>query len=43
MAHSFSVEIHNYINEKIQDAEEKKKAAKEQGDVDTYRFFKGCL
>jgi len=32
MAHVFSVEIHNYINEKLAAAEKKKQSAEKQND-----------
>ncbi|MFC1821469.1 hypothetical protein ACFL9T_02100 [Thermodesulfobacteriota bacterium] len=43
MAHSYSVEIHNYINEKMLVAEEKRKQAKKQNDLETCHFFEGQL
>ena len=43
MAHSYSVEIHNYINEKMIVAEEKQRQAKKQNDIETCQFFEGQL
>lgn len=43
MAHEFSVEIHNYITNKIDIAEKGKKQADKKGDVKTRRFFEGQL
>ena len=43
LAHEYSVEIHNYISEKISVAEEKKKRAEKQNDSETQQFCEGQL
>jgi hypothetical protein len=41
--HAYSVEIHNYIRKQIALAEEKKRQAEKQGDVETQQFHEGQL
>ena len=43
MVHAYSVEIHDYISKKISWAEEKKKKAEEQDDLETRLFHEGQL
>ena len=43
MAHIFSVEIQNYISEKLAVAEKKKKDAEKQNDFETQQFYEGQL
>ena len=43
MTHAFSVEIHEYIKEKIAVAEKGKKQADTEGDRHTCRYFEGQL
>lgn len=43
MVHLYSVEIQNFISEKLLVAEEKKKAAEKQYDFETQKFYEGQL
>ena len=43
MAHEFSVEIQNYISEKLAVAEKKKKDAEKQNDFETQQFYEGQI
>jgi len=43
MAHIYSVEIQNYISEKLAVAEKKKKDAEKQNDFETQQFYEGQL
>ena len=43
MAHAYSVEVHNYISEKIAIAEEEDEKAQKQDDFETQRFYQGQL
>jgi len=43
MSHVYSVEIQNYISEKLRVAEEKKKDAERQNDLETQQFYEGQL
>ena len=43
MAHIYSVEIQDYISEKLVAAAEKKKDAEEQNDFETQQFYEGQL
>lgn len=43
MTHAYSVEIHNYISEKLAVANEKKKDAEKQNDFETQQFYEGQI
>jgi hypothetical protein len=43
MVHAYSVEVHDYISEKIAIAEKKSKKAHKQNDFETQRFYQGQL
>ena len=43
MTHAYSMEIHDYIREKIAVAQVKKKQAEEQNDTETRQFYLGQL
>ena len=43
MANEYSVKIHNYISEKITEAQQAKKASETENDQETYRYFEGRL
>ena len=43
MTHEYSVEIQNYISEKLAVAEKKKKDAEKQNDFETQQFYEGQL
>ena len=43
MAHEYSVEIHQYITDKIESAGKLKKEAQAQNDRETMQFYEGQL
>jgi hypothetical protein len=43
MTHAYSVEIHNYIHDKIAAAREGKKAAEKHNEPETRQFYLGQL
>ncbi len=43
MAHEYSVKIHNYITDKIVNAEKMKKAAEKKDDFKARKFYEGQL
>ena len=43
MANEYLVEIHNYISERIVSAENEKKAADANNDLESKRFYEGQL
>jgi hypothetical protein len=43
MVHTYSVEIQNYISEKLGVAEDKKKEAEKQSDFEAQQFYEGQL
>ena len=43
MTNQYSIEIHNYISERIITAEDRKKLAENQNDLQLKRFYEGQL
>ena len=43
MVHTYSVDIQNYISEKLAAAEDKKKEAEKQSDFEAQQFYEGQL
>jgi hypothetical protein len=43
MTHAYSVEVHDYISEKIAIAEEENEKAQKQDDFEAQRFYQGQL